>query len=78
MCELIDRVMSMIESLNKEARDKDRFETWAIEYDINVGKCKCSMCNLFDMQIYESYQLLKLYDRIADSDFSSSKIVLFE
>jgi hypothetical protein len=71
----------MANSLDEESRDKDRFEMWAIEYN-KLGKCKCCvcvcMCELVDKKICESYKLLKLHDRIADSDNRSSKILLFE
>jgi hypothetical protein len=56
---------------------RDRFEMWLIDYK-KLGKCICCVCELVDKQIYKSYKLLKLYDKIADSDHKSSKLVLFE
>jgi hypothetical protein len=76
MCETISEINEMVNALENEPHDKDRFEMWLIDYK-KLGICVCCVCELVDKQIYESYKLLKLYDKIADSNYRSSKLVIF-
>ncbi len=75
--EIIDQIIGMANSLDEESRYKEIFEMWAIDYN-KLGRCKSCVCEHVDKQICESYKLLKLYDKIANSDNRSSKIILFE